>query len=185
VERQVRVAEDDVQVGLSQHLAEDLHRIAGHADGADLARLLEPSQGGDRLLDDDLRVDELDVVADHDVEVVDAKSGQARVDALLDARGRVVEARDAEAADLRADPVAVARDTPECETQEDLGPPPSVVGSSVEEVDAGVQRMGDRTERGAEVDLPVFLAERRGPESEAGDFEAGVAESALLHRLRV
>ena len=100
------VRQDDVEVGAVEHVAERLHRVAADADEPHLPLLLQLPQGGDRLLDNLRHVDELDVVAEADVEMLHAHPVQADVDALDHPPGRKVEVGPVVAAELRPQDVA-------------------------------------------------------------------------------
>ncbi len=95
--------------------------------------LAERRQG---LVDDLRHLHELDVVAEHDVEVVDAHPVQADVDALDDPPGREVEVGLVVAAELGPEEVAVARDAPERHAEQALAEPSAVERRGVDEVHA-------------------------------------------------
>ena len=82
LKRVVVVREDHVQVGAVEDVAEHLHRVSADPHEPDLALFLQLPERGQCLIDDLPHLDELDVVAEHDVEVVHLHPFQADVDAL-------------------------------------------------------------------------------------------------------
>ena len=152
LERVVVVREDHVEVGAVEDVPEDVHRVAADADEPDLALLLELPERRQGLVDDLRHLDELDVVAEDDVEVVDPHPVEADVDALDDPPGREVEVGGVVAAELGAEEVRVAGDAPEGRAEQALAQPPAVEGRGVDEVHAEVERDPDRPDRLVQVD---------------------------------
>ena len=185
LERVLVVAQHAIDLGLVADEPEDLLRVAAEADGLHLAGLLGLAEGRDRLVDDLLHRDELDVVAEDDVEVVGAEAVQGDVDALRDALGAEVEVLEVVAAELRAELVAVARHAAEGDAEEHFGHPAAVEGRRVDEVEAAVEGDLDGLQGVVEGDAAEFLAERRGAEAEDREFDPGLTEGTGLHRTKV
>ena len=175
------VAEHAIDLGLVADELEDLLRVATEADGLHLAGLLRLAEGRDGLVDDLLHRDELDVVAEHDVEVVGAEAVEGDIDALRDALGREVEVRKVITADLRTELIAVARDAAEGDAEEHLRHPTSVERRRIDEVEAAVEGDLDGLQGVIEGDAPEFLSERGGAEAEDRQFDAGLTEGTGLH----
>ena len=77
LQRVVVVRQDHVQVGAVEDVPEEVHRIAADADESHLALLLDLAAGPGSVSSTIVRhVDEFDVVAQHDVEVIDAHAAE-------------------------------------------------------------------------------------------------------------
>ena len=160
LERVLVVAQHAVDLGLFADELENLLRIAAEANGLHFAGLLRLAEGRDGLVDDLLHRDELDIVAEDNVEVVGAEAVQGDVDALRDALRTEVEVRQVVAAQLRAELIAIARDAAEGDAQEHFGNTAAVEGRCVDEVDPAVEGNLDGFQRVFEGDAAEFLPER-------------------------
>ena len=86
------------------------------------------------------------------------------------------------AAELGAEVIAVAGDVLERRSEQAFAQPPSVEGGGVDEVHPQVERDMDRPHRFVQVDRAEFLPERRRPEADPREVQAGLAEGAEFHR---
>lgn len=82
LQRVLVVREDAVDVDLVADEPEDPLRIAAEADEPHLARLLDLAECRDRFVDDLLHGDELNIVAENDIEMVRPQPVQADIDAF-------------------------------------------------------------------------------------------------------
>ena len=128
-----------------------------------------------------LHLDELDVVAEHDVEMVGAEPVQADIDALGDALGGEVEVLEVVAAELRAERVGVARHATQRDAEQHFTHPASVEGRGVDEVQPALERHADALDGFIQGDVAELLPERRGAEAEDGQMKSGAAKGACLH----
>lgn len=175
------VAEDAIDVGLVANEAEDLLRVTAESDVADFAGLLNAAEGGEGFVDDLLHRDELDVVAQDDVEVIGPQTMEGNIDAFGDASGGEIEMLEIVATELGAECVAVTRDAPESDAEENFTHSATVEGGRIDEVETAVEGDMDGAEGFLDIDGAELLAERGGSKAEDGELEAGGAERAGLH----
>jgi hypothetical protein len=138
-QRVLVVAQRAVHGGLVTDETEDLHRVAGEADVADFARALNLAQRRDRFIDDLLHRHELDVVAQHDVEMSAAEPVKRHIHALAHPFRGEIEVREIIAPELGAERVAVARHAFQRDTQQHLAHAAAVEGRRVDEVQSALQ----------------------------------------------
>jgi hypothetical protein len=181
LQRVLIVAEDDIQIGLIEDEAKELHRVARYANEADFALFLHFAQGGNRFINDLLHGHELDVVTETNIEVLHAKPVQADIHALEDALGGEIEVVQIVAAKLGGDQIAVARGLAQRHAKQHLAHAASVKWGSVDEVHASLEGYMNGAKGFGEVHFAEFLAERRGAKADDRKFEAGLAEHACLH----
>jgi hypothetical protein len=164
----------------SQDELEDLLRVAAEADGLHLAGLLRLAEGRDGLVDDLLHRDELDVVAEDDVEVVGAEAVEGDVDALGDALGAEVEVLAGRSGRSFVQGWSPSRgNAAEGDAEEDFGHAAAVEGRRVYEVEAAVEGDLDGLQRVVEGDAAKSLAEER-PELEDRQFDARSAGQVFM-----
>ena len=175
------VAEDDIEIGLLKDEAEQLHRIARDADEPHLARLLELAERGERFVDNLLYGDELDVVAETDIEVVGPETVETDIDAFGHAFGTEVEMGQVVAAELGAEEIVVAGDIAKGDAEEDLAHASAIEGRGVDEIEPDIESDADAAEGFVEGDGAELLAEGGGAETEYGNLQAGTAEGAGEH----
>ncbi len=141
------VAEDDIEIGLLKDEAEQLHRIARDADESHLARLLEFAERGKRFVDNLLHGDELDVVAETDIEVVGPEPVETDIDAFGHAFGAEVEMGQVVAAELGAEEIVVSGDIAKGDAEEDFAHASAVEGRGVDEIEPDVESDADAAQR--------------------------------------
>ena len=176
------VAQRAIHRRLVEDELENLHRVAAETDEPHLARLLNLAQRRDGLIHDLLHLHELDVVAEHDVEMVGAEPVQGHVHALGHAFRAEVKVLEIVATELRAERVAVTRHAAQRDTEQHFADAASVERRGVDEVQPAIERHADALQRVLHRDGAELLPERRRAEAEDGKLKTGFAESACLHR---
>ena len=104
----VIVRQQDVDVSSLQHVPKHLHRVTADTDETHFSFFNLPAERRQRLFDDLGHLDEFEIVAEHDVQVVDLQPFQGNVDALFDPLRTEVEVCTRIATQLRAQVIAVA-----------------------------------------------------------------------------
>jgi len=93
-----------------------------------------------------LHGDELDIVAENDIEVVGAESVKRYVDAFGDPFGREIEVLEVVATEFGAEGVMIAWDAPKRDAEQDFAHAAAVEGRGIDEVEPGVERRADALE---------------------------------------
>jgi len=117
--------------------------VAGDADPSDDALALERPQGRQGFVQQLASVAMLYVVALQHVDVVDAETREAGVQAAQGGVAREVPILVAIAAHLGHQDVVVARRAAQGDAQGRLGAGQAVIGRDIDQIDAGLQRGGD------------------------------------------
>ena len=181
LQRVLVVREHAVDIDLVADEPEDLHRVTAEADEPHLAGLLNFPQGGNRLVDDLLHRHELDVVAQHDVEVIRPQPVQRDVDTFRDALGRELEVPQVIPPQFRAKQVAVARDATQGNPQQDLAHPAPVERRGVDEVQPAFEGHSHAGQGLVQLHAAKLLTEGGGSEAEDRKLQAGAAQRTSLH----
>ena len=166
VEGVVAVGEHAIEGSAVEDVFENFQREAGDADEADFSLLLDFAEGGEGFFDDLGHVYEFDVVALHDVDVIEAHALEGFVDAAGDAFGGEIETGNIVATAFGADDVTVARDFLEGFTEDFFGKGAAVVGGGVDEIDAVVERDVEGADSFGFVGLAKLVAEGGGAVAE-------------------
>ena len=175
------VAEHAVHRSLIGDDAEDLLRIAAEAHEANLAGSHSLAKGRQRLVHDLLHGDKLDVVAEHDVEVVGTQAMQGHVDGLGHPACREIKVLEIVATQLGAQRVLLARHALERDTEQHLAHAPPVEGRGVDEVQAAVEGHAHAAQGLLDGDVSEFLAQRTGAKSKDWQRQSGGSEGSGLH----
>jgi hypothetical protein len=160
------VGKHAIKRGAVEDVFKNLEGETGDADETDFSLLLNFAEGGQSFFDDLGHVHELDVVALHDVDVIEAHALKGFIDAAGDAFGGKIETGYVVASAFGADDVALAPDFLKSFAENFFGESASVVGRGVDEVDAVVERDVEGTDAFGFVGLAEFIAERRGAVAE-------------------
>jgi hypothetical protein len=135
--------------------------------------LLDFFQCRDRLVHDLLHRHELDVVTQHDVQMIGAEAVQRHVHALRHALRGKIKMREVVASEFRAEGVAFARHALQRDAKQHLAHAASVEWRCVDEVQPALERDAHALHRLVELHAAELRAERRCAEAEDGKLEAG------------
>src|SRR6266496_2779386 len=86
------------------------------------------------------------------------------------------------AAEFCAYQIALARNAPQGDAEQNLAHASAIEGRGVDEVHAGAQRSMHRAHRLIEIDVAELLSQRGGPEADDGQVQPGFAKCACLHK---
>ena len=121
-----------------------------------------------------------------EIDVVNADTGEALVNAAGDTRRREIEVRDspAVARDFGGEDIAIAGNGSEGLAEDCFGFGGPIIRSGIDQVDAVIEGHVDRADALGLLDITKSGAEGGTAGSEGGDFDASGAEGALNHRVR-
>ncbi len=118
---------------------EGFHRVAGKTDRAYFSLLLEFDESGQGFRPDLFERDELDIVEEHDVEVIGLEALEGNVGGFLNAFRGEIEMDVGVAAELRAEKVGIAWDSLQAEAEHDFRHTATVERGGIDEVHAEIE----------------------------------------------
>jgi hypothetical protein len=143
--------------------------------------LLHFAQRRQSFIDNLLQLDELDVVAQANVEMVSPEPVQAHVHTLDDALCGEIKVGEIVAAELGAECVIVARHVAQRDTEQHFAHAAPVKGRGIDAIQSAVEGDMNRPDGFVERHFPKFLSERRGAEAENGKLEGRLPERSCSH----
>lgn len=179
----VAVREYQVERSAVEHIAIDPERQSGDADEAYLSLLLCLAKRWNGLFHHLLERAEFDIVALHDVEDIESKPLETRLDAWDHASSGEVEIGRAVTAQFGCEQETVARDAFEHAAEVGFGAGFSVEGGSVDEVDAGVEGGVQSAVSDGVVHVAVHTAKWGPAESQNRNAKTCFSEDSIPHQM--
>ena len=159
---------------------ENLLRITTDADVTHLSGFDLFAQGGNRLVNDLGDVHELDVVAQHDIQVFTPQAVQRHIDALGDAFGGKIEMIHVVTTELRANIVLIARHIFQSDPQQHFAHAPTVKRRRVDEVQPEFERDADRGEYLIQGHTSELRPQGRSTEAQDRQLQIGLPHTGGL-----